>query len=539
MTNFIIWMLESSLLILMICGIRKIFMGKVRYAVISALWLVVFVRLLVPVSVGNIPFSIGNLAAKAGVTLEQMSTQTSDSDPVGSVTSEKSMSGGAAGISSTMLQISETPKVSEPQMGSRSTENVSSGRTGAVSSVQNVPDHIDNGQQKIYILKIFWLISALIIACSILFLNQIQMRKFRRNRIFFGKKGRLCIYRVSGLKSPCLYGTVRPAIYLPDQIVQMPEDEVEQMILHEYVHYRHGDHIWSFLRVVLLSVYWFHPLVWLAVSASRKDAELFCDESVIRRLGDEARISYGMVLIRMAAERKAADLCYTAVSMSKKGEEMERRIRAISQRKVYSRWMLIPVIAAVVLICGFTGGKRMEAKTVDRKTEQTSVTSQNTAGSKTFRQVQSTASVPVIPMELRCQNMGFLECPATLVFTSDQDVRECRQVFQRYITTFIHAVNTGNTDSMSLVLKKGSSAYEEQTALAQNYYQRGIRENIDLAVVTNAVSVSSDQVQVQSNEKIRVSSDRSVARLVNQSYCYSCERINGKWLITDMTKMFF
>lgn len=538
MTNFIIWMLESSLLILMIYGIRKIFMGKVRYAVISALWLVVFVRLLVPVSVVNIPFSIGNLAAKAEVTLEQMSDQTADKADAVKI-SEVSMSGGAAGISSAMLQMSETPEVSKSQIGSQSTENLSLGRTGTVSSDNYAADHTVKGLQKVDLLKRFWLISALIIASSILFANQIQIRKFRRNRIFFRKKGRICIYRVSGLRSPCLYGTVRPAIYLPEQIARMSEDEVEQMILHEYVHYRHGDHIWSFLRVILLSVYWFHPLVWLAVSVSRKDAELFCDESVIRRLGEDARISYGMVLIRMAAERKPADLCYTAVSMSKKGEEMERRIRAISQRKVYSRWMVLPVIAAVILVCGFTGGKRMEAKTAEPKTEQTFATVQNATGSETFSQIQRMAAVPVIPMELRYQNMGFLERPETSVFTSDQEVRECRQVFQRYITTFIHAVNTGNTDTMSLVLKKGSSAYEEQTALVQNYYKRGIRENIDLAVVIDAVAVNTNQIQVQSNEKIRVSSDRSVARLVNQSYCYTCERINGKWLITDMTKMFF
>lgn len=534
MTNFIIWMLESSLLILMIYGIRKIFMGKVRYAVIAALWLVVFARLLVPVSVGNIPFSIGNIAAKAGFTLEQMSDQTSVGADTASGTME--MSAGAAGISSVMTRMSEVPQVSVSQIKRPSTENVSPGSTGAAVSDQKAVVHTENAQRNG---QLFWLVSALLVSGSILFVNQIQMRKFRRNRIFWGKKGRLCIYRVSGLKSPCLYGCIRPAIYLPEQIVQMSEDEVEQMILHEYVHYRHGDHIWSFLRVILLSVYWFHPLVWLAVSVSRKDAELFCDESVIRRLGDDARVSYGMVLIRMAAERKPSDLCYTAVPMSKKGEEMERRIRAICQRKVYSRWMVIPVIAAVVLICGFTGGKRMEAKTAEPNTEQTAAAQKTTAEGMTFRQIQNVAAVPAVPMELRYQNMGFLERPQISVFSSDQDVRECRQVYQRYITTFIHAVNTGNTDTMSLVLKKGSSAYQEQTALVQNYYKRGIRENIDLAVVIDAVAVSSDQVQVQSNEKIRVSSDRSEARLVNQSYCYTCERINGKWLITDMTKMFF
>ena len=41
MVDFMLWFLESSLLILFVLGIRKIFSGKISYRAIYALWLVV------------------------------------------------------------------------------------------------------------------------------------------------------------------------------------------------------------------------------------------------------------------------------------------------------------------------------------------------------------------------------------------------------------------------------------------------------------------------------------------------------------------
>ena len=64
MGSFFGWTLESSLLVVMILGIRRAFMGKVRYAGIYALWLVILLRLLVPVNVISTPFSIGDMVSQ-------------------------------------------------------------------------------------------------------------------------------------------------------------------------------------------------------------------------------------------------------------------------------------------------------------------------------------------------------------------------------------------------------------------------------------------------------------------------------------------
>ncbi|MFQ9472767.1 MAG: M56 family metallopeptidase [Oscillospiraceae bacterium] len=60
---------------------------------------------------------------------------------------------------------------------------------------------------------------------------------------------------------------------------------------------------WSALRCTALALHWYDPLVWLAVSLSKADGELACDEGAVRRLGEEERTPYGRTLVDMVAQR--------------------------------------------------------------------------------------------------------------------------------------------------------------------------------------------------------------------------------------------
>ena len=71
-----------------------------------------------------------------------------------------------------------------------------------------------------------------------------------------------------GLPSPCLFGLIRPAVYLTPAAVASP-DRLRHVIAHETAHARHLDPLWSLLRCVCLAVYWFDPLVWAAAAVSR------------------------------------------------------------------------------------------------------------------------------------------------------------------------------------------------------------------------------------------------------------------------------
>ncbi|MBR4035279.1 MAG: hypothetical protein IKJ05_00935, partial [Oscillospiraceae bacterium] len=72
-------------------------------------------------------------------------------------------------------------------------------------------------------------------------------------------KENICI--AEGISSPFVYGIIRPKIYIPSQMTEMP---MEHIIIHEQTHIRRGDHIIKPLCLLITVLHWFNPLVWLA-----------------------------------------------------------------------------------------------------------------------------------------------------------------------------------------------------------------------------------------------------------------------------------
>ncbi|MDE6883625.1 MAG: DUF4825 domain-containing protein [Lachnospiraceae bacterium] len=177
------------------------------------------------------------------------------------------------------------------------------------------------------------------------------------------RRGR--VYTLEELVSPCLYGVPGlEAVYLPEAVTQ-EEDRLCHVLTHEICHKRHGDGFWSLLRNALLVCYWFHPLVWVAAVLSRRDCELACDEGALLLLGEQERISYGKTLLSIIAGRgKLSDFACTATTMTGSGRSVKERIRCIAEKPrvlgAAAAAVLILITAASLLVFTkspqFTGG---------------------------------------------------------------------------------------------------------------------------------------------------------------------------------------
>ena len=96
------------------------------------------------------------------------------------------------------------------------------------------------------------------------------------------------------IHSPFVLGVFRPVIYLPYSI---DERDIIHVIAHEQTHIRRKDHWWKPLGFLLLSIYWFNPLMWVAYCLLCRDIELACDEKVIAALSNERRADYTQALV--------------------------------------------------------------------------------------------------------------------------------------------------------------------------------------------------------------------------------------------------
>lgn len=167
----------------------------------------------------------------------------------------------------------------------------------------------------------------------------------------------LPVYLMEGLSSPCLSGLFHPAIYLTPEVAEN-ETALRHVLAHEATHYAHKDHIWSALRCTALALHWYNPLVWLAVSLSKADGELACDEGAVRRLGEEERIPYGRTLVDTVACRsqRPADLLSCSTTMAGGNKTIQQRVALLVKKPETKAAAILGACTALALAAVFTFG---------------------------------------------------------------------------------------------------------------------------------------------------------------------------------------
>ena len=151
------------------------------------------------------------------------------------------------------------------------------------------------------------------------------------------------------VKTPFVLGLIHPTIYLP---FHMESADAVHVLAHERAHIRRGDPWWKVLGFLLLAIYWFHPLMWVAYFFLCRDIEAACDEAVIRGLSREERQGYAEALLRLSAAVPGLHACPLAF-----GEVgVKTRIKGVMHYKKPGFWIVtLAVLAAIVVaVCFLT-----------------------------------------------------------------------------------------------------------------------------------------------------------------------------------------
>lgn len=149
------------------------------------------------------------------------------------------------------------------------------------------------------------------------------------------------VYECDDLASPFVLGIFRPKIYLPSGL---GDREKVYIIEHERQHLRRGDHIFKLLAYAALCLHWFNPLVWLAFVLSEKDMELSCDEAVIDSLGGAVRADYSASLLSLATGRRII----AGMPLAFGEGDPKGRIKNLAAWKKPAVW--VSVVAVIVLV---------------------------------------------------------------------------------------------------------------------------------------------------------------------------------------------
>ncbi len=339
------WSISSAVLTAAVIGLRYLLRGRISLRMQYALWLLVLVRLLVPVSFGASDLSVMNAMPERTPVVQQSVVVPTD----------------------TVKKITDTQDVS-PVPAENASEPVPSDlvRNTTVTATAPTVRETDWAQAA----KTVWLIGAAVVGAAFLASNLRFGRRLRRSRKRVEDTGAgLPVYVSGAADTPCLFGLFRPAIYLTPGALADAET-LRYALAHERTHYRHGDHLWAVLRGVCLALHWYDPLAWWAVELSRRDAELACDEATVRRLGESERAAYGRTLVRMTCEKRPA-LFVTATMMTDSGGRLRERITLLVKKPKTAAYTAVAVLLAAGLaaVCTFTGGRTELADPFGREYE--------------------------------------------------------------------------------------------------------------------------------------------------------------------------
>lgn len=335
------WFVSSSLLIAVLILLRFILKGKISLRLQYALWAVVLVRLLVPVSFGDTAMSVENLTQKAAESEPVQFVSALSETELPRMSYQAAYNEVAKEYADRGIQIEEMPQAEFSE-------------TVDYEIMNKMNGDLSIGE----VVRIIWLSGIALVGVWFLLSNLRLYRRLKKTRSLLADSYALPVYLSDAIDTPCLFGLFHPAIYLTSEAIES-EHTQRHAVEHELTHFRHKDNIWAILRSVCLAVHWFNPLVWCAAVLSRNDAELACDESTILRLGEDERAAYGRTLIHLTCEKRPA-LLNTATTMTGSGKSIKERIALIVKKPKMALYTLIAVvvIVAIVVGCTFTGAKK-------------------------------------------------------------------------------------------------------------------------------------------------------------------------------------
>lgn len=322
------WILSSSILILIVIALRIVFKGKISLRLQYAMWGLVLLRLLLPISFGSADFSVANFA-----NLEKV-------PPV----------------------VTNTVKPNTYVPDNLPAQNPQPGEFPSQEIIQSEPEITETTfDVSAYIPYVVWGLGFVAVTGMFVMTN----RRFKRRSgaslydLDTEKEG-LEVWVARQIDTPCLFGVLHPVIYVTEPVAK-DKTLLRHTLEHETTHYRHRDHIWAVLRCLCLAIHWYNPLVWWAAFLSQRDAELACDEATIKRLGEGERAEYGRTLIGMTCLKKT-NVLMTATTMAIGKNGLKERILLIAKKPKMALYTLLIVItvAAVAVGCTFTGANTEE-----------------------------------------------------------------------------------------------------------------------------------------------------------------------------------
>lgn len=248
--------------------------------------------------------------------------------------------------------------------------NNSSIQNESIEKGNNVLSKKNSIRFNYYMASIIWLIGVIIMQLYTLIVNtrfllkvnkQPQckeeniLRNFDKCKSMMNVHIKIPIIYDRSLKTPSLFGLIRPKLLIPSEIINnLSEEEKRYVFLHELAHFKRKDILINWIMMLVQILHWFNPIVWYAFYKMHEDCEIACDAYVLSRLKPVEYKKYGETIINLINTISKPYWVSTTIGMANNKSSIKGRIKMIAMFKKNSwKWSIIAV--AVLVAVGFAG----------------------------------------------------------------------------------------------------------------------------------------------------------------------------------------
>jgi len=175
----------------------------------------------------------------------------------------------------------------------------------------------------------------------------IDLYKATQDRLNYQRPVQIRVSRYA--PAPIAFKLVTPTIVLPAiTIEKLNEEDLSAVLAHEVAHLRRHDPLVNIMQILLLGIWWFHPLYWLLMRQLRSTREECCDDLVLaKRVTQDDR--YCQVLLDAARASLCATTGGAILGFGESAESMHKRMQRIMSPRT-RRAAGIGICAGLVLL---------------------------------------------------------------------------------------------------------------------------------------------------------------------------------------------
>ncbi|MEM8524048.1 MAG: M56 family metallopeptidase [Bacteroidota bacterium] len=164
----------------------------------------------------------------------------------------------------------------------------------------------------------------------------------------------------ASIQTPMTFGLFKPKILLPKDAQNWPAEQLKIVLLHELAHIKRQDYLLHLIGLLTLSLFWFHPLVWLLQKWQQSEREKACDEYVLKQGISKTNYAESLVQVARNMLSKKTHRWQSSLPLAANSETKKRVLAILKfdlQNWNFTRWMqwrwvgcfacILPLLAAI------------------------------------------------------------------------------------------------------------------------------------------------------------------------------------------------